>query len=58
MISSIFEKPLSVRTIGNYLGFWSNRYFPSLDDLTNVVREQFERWILPNTILQKLCVVN
>jgi transposase len=35
-----------------------NRYFPSLDDLTNVVREQFERWILPNTILQKLCVVN
>jgi hypothetical protein len=23
MISSIFEKPLSVRTIGNYLGFWS-----------------------------------
>lgn len=34
-----------------------NRYFPSLDDLTNVVREQFENWILPNTILQKLCVI-
>jgi hypothetical protein len=35
-----------------------NRYFPSLDDLTNIVREQFEHWILPNTILQKLCVIN
>ncbi len=35
----------------------NNRYFPSLDDLTNIVREKFEHWILPNTILQKLCVI-
>lgn len=34
-----------------------NRYFPNIDDLTTVVREQFEYWILPNTILQKLCVI-
>lgn len=26
MISSIFEKPLSLRTIGNYLGFWRFRF--------------------------------
>ena len=34
-----------------------NRYFPSLDDLMGVVSEQFEHWTLPNTILQKLCVI-
>ncbi len=34
-----------------------NRYFPSLDDLTGVVSEQFEQWKLPNAILQKLCVI-
>jgi len=34
-----------------------NRYFPSIDDLTNVVSEQFEHWTLPNTILQKLCII-
>lgn len=34
-----------------------NRYFPSLDDLASVVREQFEHWIFPNAILQKLCII-
>jgi transposase len=35
-----------------------NRYFPYLDDLINVVSEQFEAWHKPNNILYRLCAFN
>ena len=34
-----------------------NRYFPNIEDLTLTVSKQFEQWLLPNRILQKLCVI-
>ena len=35
-----------------------NRYFPALDELIQVVTDQFNRWTLPNTTLQRLCAIN
>ena len=32
-----------------------NRYFASLDELVNAVQSCFQRWRLPNTVLQRLC---
>jgi transposase len=35
-----------------------NRYFPHLNDLINVVSEQFEPWQRPNNTLHRLCAFN
>lgn len=35
-----------------------NRYFPGLEDLINVVTEQFESWEKPNNMLHRLCAFN
>lgn len=34
-----------------------NRYFPALEELMQVVTEQFDRWALPNPTLQHLCAI-
>lgn len=32
-----------------------NRYFPNIDDLVNMVFDQFKRWQQPNETLRRLC---
>ena len=34
-----------------------NRYFPTLEELIEVVFKKFESWYKPNTILQRLCAI-
>ena len=35
-----------------------NRYFPQLEELVQVVFEQFDAWRKPNSTLARLCAVN
>lgn len=34
-----------------------NRYFPSFDDLTQAISQQFIAWMKPNQTLRKLCAI-